>query len=162
MYRRTTGDLQVLLVHPGGPFWQKKDDGAWTIPKGEVESSEDELAAARREFREETGLDAVGEMIPLGSAKHKSGKVVTAWAFEGDCDPTAIKSNTFSIEWPPKSGQKKEFPEVDRACFFRLAEARQKIMSAELPLLDALPAACGVKTDERPNDDMTFPKGLFG
>jgi predicted NUDIX family NTP pyrophosphohydrolase len=127
---------EVFLAHPGGPFWKNKDDGAWMIPKGEVEDDEELLAAAIREFNEETGLTPVGPFLALGQVKHKSGKIVHAWAFEGDCDPTQIRSNTFEFEWPPKSGRKQKFSEVDRAEFFDLSTARRKMLPAELPLLD--------------------------
>jgi len=138
MYRVPKGELQVLLVHPGGPFWKNKDDGAWMIPKGEIAEGEDELAAAKREFQEETGLSPQGQLIPLDSVKQKAGKIVTAWAFEGDCDPGTIKSNTFTMEWPPKSGRQQVFPEVDRAYFWPLLEARRKILRAGVPFLDTL------------------------
>jgi predicted NUDIX family NTP pyrophosphohydrolase len=138
MYRLQDGALEVLLVHPGGPFWAKKDKGAWFLPKGEIAPDEDELAAAIREFEEETGLTPAGPFLALGSVKHKSGKTVTAWAFEGDCDPAALKSNTFSIEWPPRSGRKQEFPEVDRAEFFAVEAAREKIHIAEFELIARL------------------------
>jgi len=138
MYRRRAGVLEVLLVHPGGPFWAKKDLGAWTIPKGEVAEGEDELTTAQREFEEETGLHAEGPFHPLGHVKQKAGKVVHAWAFEGDGDPAAIRSNTFEVEWPPGSGQSQTFPEVDRADFFGLEEARRRINPAQVELLDAL------------------------
>jgi predicted NUDIX family NTP pyrophosphohydrolase len=131
MYRVRNGKLEVLLVHLGGPFWMKKDAGAWFVPKGEVEPGEDELGAAKREFKEETGFDPGDELQPLGSVKHKSGKTVTAWAFEGDCDPSALRSNTFTIEWPPRSGKQREFPEIDRADFFAIDAAREKIHPAE-------------------------------
>lgn len=138
MYRRRAGVLEVLLVHPGGPFWAKKDLGAWTIPKGEVAEGEDELTTAQREFEEETGFHPEGPFHPLGSVKQKAGKVVHAWAFEGDGDPAAIRSNTFEVEWPPGSGQLRTFPEVDRADFFGLGEARRRINPAQVELLDAL------------------------
>ena len=138
MYRRRAGALQVLLVHPGGPFWAKKDLGAWTIPKGEVAEGEDLLATARREFEEETSLRPDGPFEPLGSITQKAGKVVHAWAFEGDCDPTAVRSNTYKVEWPPRSGQWREFPEVDRAEWFSLADARAKINAAQAELLARL------------------------
>jgi predicted NUDIX family NTP pyrophosphohydrolase len=138
MYRRRDGVLEVLLVHPGGPFWAKKDLGAWTIPKGEVAEGEDELTTAQREFEEETGLRAEGPFHPLGSVRQKAGKVVHAWAFEGDGDPATIRSNTFEVEWPPGSGQLRTFPEVDRADFFGLEEARRRINPAQVELLDAL------------------------
>lgn len=114
MYRIKDGALQVLLAHPGGPYFAKKDDGAWTIPKGEPDGDEDLLLAAQREFKEETGITAFGPFIPLRPIKQKGGKVVHAWAFAGDCDPEAITSNTFTLEWPPKSGKQREFPEIDR------------------------------------------------
>jgi len=138
MYRIRGGALEVLLVHLGGPFWARKDAGAWFIPKGEIDPGEDELAAAKREFEEETGFKPSGPFIALGSVKHKSGKTVTAWAFEGDCDPSALKSNTFEMEWPPRSGKQSEFPEVDRAAFLTLDAAREKLHPAELELLGRL------------------------
>ncbi|MDE3108698.1 MAG: NUDIX domain-containing protein, partial [Acidobacteriota bacterium] len=113
MYRVRDGALEVLLVHPGGPFWVRKDAGAWFIPKGEVDPGEGDHAAALREFSEETGLTPSGPYLPLGTVRHKSGKIVVAWAFEGDCDPAALTSNKFSIEWPPHSGKRREFPEID-------------------------------------------------
>ena len=138
MYRQTDGNLQVLLAHPGGPFFQNKDEGAWSIPKGEIEPDEDLLEAAKREFTEEIGVTPAGPFIPLAQVKQKGGKVVHAWAFKGDCDPTAIVSNTFTIEWPPKSGQQKEFSEIDRAEFFDLDTARRKINAAQMSLIDEL------------------------
>ena len=138
LYRFREGVLQVLLAHPGGPFWAKKDAGAWTIPKGEIGDSEEPLAAARRELREETGLDLDGEFIALAPVRQKSGKWVHAWALEGDCDAAAIRSNTFSVEWPPKSGTQREFPEIDRAAWFTIPEAREKILAAQAAFLDEL------------------------
>ena len=138
LYRFREGVLEVLLAHPGGPFWAKKDAGAWTIPKGEIGDAEEPLAAARRELREETGLDLDGEFIALTAVRQKSGKWVHAWALEGDCDPAAIHSNTFSVEWPPKSGKRRDFPEIDRAAWFAIPEARTKILPAQIPLLDEL------------------------
>lgn len=137
MFRRHGRGLEVFLVHPGGPFWQKKDIGAWSIPKGEYLNGEDELAAAKREFDEETGVQPEGEFIPLGSVAQPGGKVVTAWALEGDCS-TTIRSNTFSMEWPPKSGQKREFPEVDRADWFSLPEARVRVHKGQIEFLERL------------------------
>lgn len=131
MYRHRAGKLQFFLVHPGGPFWAKKDRGAWSIPKGECMAGEDFLATARREFEEETGLQAEGNFVLLTPVKQPSWKVIHAWAFEGDCDPTKIKSNTFSMEWPPRSGKKQEFPEVDRAGWFDLDEAKEKISAGQ-------------------------------
>jgi predicted NUDIX family NTP pyrophosphohydrolase len=141
MFRRGAGGLQVLLVHPGGPFWAKKDLGAWTIPKGELEEGEDELQAARREFAEETGIQPEGPFRPLGQVRQKGGKVVHAWAFEADCDPAAIRSNTCRVQWPPRSGRWLEVPEVDRAEWFDPAEARRRINPAQAELVDALETA---------------------
>jgi len=142
MYRIRDQRIEVLLVHPGGPFWAKKDDGAWFIPKGEIAHEEDGLSAAKREFQEETGLEVSGELLPLGSTKHKSGKIVHVWAFEGNCDPSSIKSNTFKLEWPPRSGKEQEFPEIDRADFFTINEAKSKILSSESEFLDRLQGIC--------------------
>ena len=140
LHRRSgDGALEVLLVHPGGPFWAKKDLGAWSIPKGEYQDGEDALAAARREFAEELGSPAAdGELVALGEVRQKSGKVVSAWALEGDIDADAVTSNTFTMEWPPRSGRTREFPEVDRAAWFGLDEARERILPAQAPLLDRL------------------------
>jgi predicted NUDIX family NTP pyrophosphohydrolase len=132
MYRKRATKLEVLLVHPGGPFWQNKDAGVWSIPKGEVAEGEDVLGTAKREFREETSFKPTGLFIPLKPVKLKSGKLVHAWAVEGDLDAAAIKSNTFTMEWPPKSGRQFEFPEVDRAEFFDLATARKRINPAQV------------------------------
>jgi predicted NUDIX family NTP pyrophosphohydrolase len=140
MYRRSRGVLEVLLVHPGGPFWTKKDAGAWSIPKGEYEAGEEALVAAAREFQEETGLVAGGPYTPLTPIKQQGGKIVQAWAFEGDCDAEALTSTTFSLEWPPGSGRCQEFPEVDRAEWFTLEEARRKILPAQAAFLDELTA----------------------
>jgi predicted NUDIX family NTP pyrophosphohydrolase len=130
--------LEVLLVHPGGPYWKRKDDGVWTMPKGNVEPGEDVLAAAIREFTEETGLVADGPFVSLGEIRQRSGKRVYGWAFRGTCDPETIRSNSFEIEWPPRSGRRERFPEVDRAAFFTMAMARQKILPAEEPFLTRL------------------------
>ena len=135
LYRMQSGKLEVLLVHPGGPFWSKKDEGAWFVPKGELNVGEEPLAGAKREFEEETGLKPEGEFLALGSVKQKSGKTIVAWAFEGDCDPSSIKSNTFTIEWPPKSGRRQEFPEIDRAGFFTVTQAKAKMHPVEYPLV---------------------------
>lgn len=135
MFRRHTAELEVFLVHPGGPYWAKKDEGAWTLPKGEYEIGEEPLAAAKREFREETGFGAHAPFIELGSVQQKSGKVVRAWAFEGDCDPTQLVSNTCQIEWPPRSGKRVEIPEVDRGGWFTLAQAATLIREEQRPLL---------------------------
>ncbi len=138
MYRVRDGVLEVLLVHHGGPYWARKDAGAWFIPKGEVAPGEDDAAAAIREFTEETGLEPHGPFLMLGAVRHKSGKTVTAWAFEGDCDPSALTSNTFSMEWPPRSGKLRDFPEVDRAAFFTVKAARQKMHAAEFEFVARL------------------------
>ena len=128
----------MLLVHPGGPFWAKKDAGAWSIPKGEIEEDEDALGAARREFQEETGTKAEGEFVSLQPVTQRGGKRILAWAFEGDFDPLQLHSSTFSMEWPPRSGQKRDFPEVDRAAWFTLDEARRRINPGQVPLVDEL------------------------
>lgn len=138
MYRVRGRRVEVLLVHPGGPFWKKKDAGAWSIPKGEISPGEDGLDTARREFSEETGLSPEGQFFPLGQVVQKGGKTVRAWAFECDCDPAALKSNTFTMEWPPRSGKIQEFPEIDRAAFFTLEEARDRMNPAQAALLDTL------------------------
>jgi predicted NUDIX family NTP pyrophosphohydrolase len=138
MYRLRSDAIEVFLVHPGGPFWARKDQGAWTLPKGEYEQDEDPLAAARREFEEETGFPAGGRFLDLGSVRQKSGKVVVAWAFEGDCDPSQLVSNTCEIEWPPRSGNRQEIPEVDRGEWFLLKEAYERIRPEQGDLLTRL------------------------
>lgn len=137
LYRRR-GDFEVFLVHPGGPFWAKKDAGAWSLPKGEFTDGEDPLEAARREFTEETGSPIDGEFRLLEPVKQSGGKVVHAWAVEADCDVSKVRSNSFSIEWPPKSGRMQQFPEVDRAGWFTVAEARKRITKGQVLLLDQL------------------------
>jgi predicted NUDIX family NTP pyrophosphohydrolase len=136
MYSIQDGKFQVLLAHPGGPFFKNKDDGAWTIPKGEIEPGEDMLEAAKREFEEETGVTPTGPFIELTPITQKGGKIVYAWAFRGDCDPSAIVSNTFTMEWPQKSGRQMEFPEMDRADFFDVAAASRKIKAAQMALVE--------------------------
>jgi predicted NUDIX family NTP pyrophosphohydrolase len=139
LHRGRGDDLQVLLVHPGGPLWAQRDAGVWSIPKGEYEEGEDPLAAARREFAEELGTPAPdGDALELGEIRQKSGKRVRAWALEGDLDAGGIRSNTFSMQWPPRSGRVQEFPEVDRARWFGLAEAREKLNPAQVPLVERL------------------------
>lgn len=138
MYHRRGEVIEVFLVHPGGPFWAKKDDGSWSLPKGEYEPDEDPLHAARREFREETGFSAEGHFYALAAVKVGKGKIVEAWYFEGDADPNALRSNTFSLEWPPRSGNIQDFPEVDRGAWFELPEARAKVVKGQLPFLDEL------------------------
>ena len=130
--------VEVLLVHPGGPLWAKKDEGAWSIPKGEIDADEDPLAAARREFEEELGSPVSGEFIALAPIRQASGKVVHAWAVEGDFDPATLTSGTFSMEWPPRSGRQQQFPEVDRAEWFTIDNAKRKINKAQIALLDQL------------------------
>jgi predicted NUDIX family NTP pyrophosphohydrolase len=137
LYRRCD-DLQVFLVHPGGPFWAKKDLGAWSLPKGEFVEGEEPLQAAKREFTEETGLIIDGEFRPLEPVKQSGGKLVHAWAIEADCDVSQVRSNSFSLEWPPKSGRMQQFPEVDRAEWFNLPEARKRIVKGQAALLDQL------------------------
>lgn len=143
MWKRDRGTLRVLLVHPGGPFWARKDAGAWTIPKGEHADGEEPLAAAKREFAEELGVAPAGEFVPLGEIRQKAGKLVTAFAVEGDFDIGALVSNTFELEWPPRSGRKASFPEVDRAAWFTPDEARAKILDAQRELIDRLVQAAG-------------------
>jgi predicted NUDIX family NTP pyrophosphohydrolase len=138
MYRRRNGSLEVLLVHPGGPFWAKKDAGAWSIPKGEFSGDENALMAARREFEEETGFLPAGRFVQLTPVKQPSGKVIHAWALEGDLDATAIRSNTFTVEWPPQSGVHQEFPEVDRAAWFTIEAAKEKIIKGQTDFIDEL------------------------
>lgn len=138
LYRRRSDSTKVLLVHPGGPYWAKKDEGAWSIPKGLYEPGEDPEAAARREFAEETGFTPTGSLIPLGSFRQPSGKLIAAWAAEGEFDTAALRSNLFSIEWPPRSGRMQEFPEADRAEWFAPGEARHKILKGQVPILEAL------------------------
>lgn len=138
LYRLTAAGPEVLLVHPGGPFWAKKDAGAWSIPKGLYEEGEDPLAAAKREFAEETGCVPAGDFWPLGAFKQAGGKIVEAWAVEGDFDLSAFRSNTFIIEWPPRSGTMVEFPEADRAAWFGIEDAMLKIVKGQAPILAAL------------------------
>jgi predicted NUDIX family NTP pyrophosphohydrolase len=137
-YRRTKGRIEVLLVHPGGPFWAKRDVGAWSIPKGLFEAAEEPLEAAQREFQEETGQAIEGEFLPLGWIKQPGGKTVHAWAVETDFDPAGFQSNMFELEWPPKSGRMQEFPEVDRVGWFSLATATEKILKGQREFLDRL------------------------
>jgi predicted NUDIX family NTP pyrophosphohydrolase len=138
MFRRRGGETEVLLAHPGGPFWSRRDDAAWTLPKGEIGPSEDPLAAARREFLEETGFPSAPPFLPLGELRQKSGKRITAWAFEGDADPADLVSNLFELEWPPRSGRLQSFPEVDRVHWFGLDEARRKLIAGQAPFIDSL------------------------
>ncbi|WP_353642091.1 NUDIX domain-containing protein [Mesorhizobium sp. WSM2239] len=143
VYRMRAEAIEVLLVHPGGPFWQKRDLGAWSIPKGEYADNEDAEAAARREFTEETGWTIADEMTPLGAIRQKAGKTVTAFAAECDFDPATLTSNSFEMEWPPRSGRVASFPEIDRAGWFSLADARARIIEGQRPLLDRLEEILG-------------------
>jgi predicted NUDIX family NTP pyrophosphohydrolase len=144
LYRRRDGAVELLLVHPGGPLWARRDAGAWSIPKGEVGEGEDPRAVALREFEEETGQPPPqGELVALGEVRQRGGKLVTAWAAAGDLDPAAITSNTFTLEWTPRSGRRREFPEVDRAGWFDPATARDKLLAAQAELVDRLLAALG-------------------
>jgi predicted NUDIX family NTP pyrophosphohydrolase len=145
MYRGRRRDLEVFLVHPGGPHFAKKDEGYWTIPKGEYLDGEQPLEAAVREFQEETGFNASGDFLELGWIKQKGGKIVSGWAFEGDCDPDKLISNHCEVEWPPKSGRRIEIPEVDRGAWFSLKEAKKRIKPTQIPLLERLSLALGGK-----------------
>jgi predicted NUDIX family NTP pyrophosphohydrolase len=138
MFRRRGPGIEVLLIHPGGPFWANKDVGAWSVPKGEYDDSEEPLAAAQREFGEETGWPSAPPFLPLGSIKQRGGKVVTAWAFEGDADPATLTSNEFEMEWPRHSGRMQSFPEADRAEWFEPAEARRRILASQVGFIDEL------------------------
>jgi predicted NUDIX family NTP pyrophosphohydrolase len=138
LYRRRSEMLEIFLVHPGGPFWAQRDEGAWSIPKGEYAPGDDPLAAAQREFNEETGFPVSGPFVPLSPVRLAGGKVISAWAASGDLDPAQIHSNCFVLEWPPKSGTMREFPEVDRGAWFPIDEARIKLIAGQRPLLDQL------------------------
>ncbi|HYB93494.1 MAG TPA: NUDIX domain-containing protein [Vicinamibacterales bacterium] len=146
LYRRRPSGIEVLLAHPGGPLWARKDFGAWTLPKGQFTDAELPLDAARREFEEEMGSAPQGEFVALGTVKQPSGKIIHAWAAEADFDVTTVKSNLFQMEWPPKSGRMSEFPEVDRAGWFSIEEARLKILKGQAPFLDRLLALLEVKS----------------
>ena len=143
LYRRHAGRLEVLLAHPGGPYWRGRDEGAWTLPKGAVEAGEDDAAAARREFEEELGAPAPATLEPLGTIRQRGGKWVAGFAAEGQFDPAALRSNAFECEWPPRSGRRATFPEVDRDAWFDLPSARRKLLPAQLPLLERLVARLG-------------------
>ena len=143
LFRRGGTGVEVLLGHPGGPFWHRKDQGAWSIPKGLIGPGEDALSAARREFLEETGHEPEGHCIALGEARQPGGKLVQVWAVEGDCDPDDLQSNTFEMEWPPRSGRRQTFPEIDRAAWFGVAAARLKILKGQVVFIDRLLEALG-------------------
>jgi predicted NUDIX family NTP pyrophosphohydrolase len=138
MFRRRGATVEVLLAHPGGPFWSRRDEAAWTLPKGEIGVDEEPLAAARREFGEETGFASEPPFIPLGELRQKSGKRISAWAFEGDADPLRLVSNLFEMEWPPRSGRMQSFPEIDRVRWCGVEEARRKLIAGQVPFVDAL------------------------
>ena len=138
LYRKRLGIVEIFLVHPGGPYWAHKDDGAWSIPKGEFQTGEDALQAAQREFFEETGVAVNGPFLALTPIRQPSGKIISAWAVEGELDPSQLHSNTFLLEWPPKSGVMQSFPEVDRGAWFSLAEARTKLSAGQRPLLQGI------------------------
>jgi predicted NUDIX family NTP pyrophosphohydrolase len=149
---RRSNHLELFLVHPGGPFWARKDDGAWSLPKGEYSEDEDALQAAKREFQEETSIPIDGDFLPLGELRQPSGKLITAWALEQDVDPTLVKSNMSSMEWPPKSGKTQEFPEVDRAAWFPISQARRKLLKGQIAFINRLANKLGVTVeDNRPN-----------
>lgn len=156
LYKRAGQDLQVLLVHPGGPFWAKKDKGAWSIPKGEFIESEDPQDAAKREFQEELGLaPPEGQMIDLGSAKQSSGKMVYIWAQDSDLDISKMKSNMFEMQWPPKSSQMQQFPEADKAAWLSLQQASEKIVKGQVPFLERLAEQFGQEINSQPQQDQT-------
>jgi len=138
MFRRAAAGTEVLLAHPGGPFWARRDEASWTLPKGEIAPDEEPLAAARREFQEETGFESAPPFLPLGELRQKSGKRISAWAFEGDADPARLVSLAFEMEWPPRSGRMQSFPEVDRVGWFGLEEARRKLIAGQAPFITAL------------------------
>jgi predicted NUDIX family NTP pyrophosphohydrolase len=163
LWRSRDGRLEVLLAHPGGPFWAKKDIGHWTIPKGEMEPGEELIAVARREFAEETGHDVPDRpLIGLGEITQKSGKLVLGWAVEGDLDPSAAVSNTYELEWPPNSGAVRTFPEIDRVEWFDLDEARRRLKAAQVPFLDRLEAALATPGGHRLDEPMQRPSGDAG
>jgi predicted NUDIX family NTP pyrophosphohydrolase len=160
LFRKVDASFEVFLVHPGGPFWEKKDSGAWSLPKGEYDRSEDPLGAALREFEEETSFRLEpGNVLPLGELRQPSGKIITAWALEKDVDPTLVKSNMFEMEWPPKSGTLQEFPEVDRAGWFPLSRARQKLLKGQVVFLTRLVEALNLPPDDLETNDGDAAKG---
>jgi predicted NUDIX family NTP pyrophosphohydrolase len=157
LYRKLDSSVEVLIVHPGGPFWAKKDKGAWSLPKGEFVDGEDGLSAAKREFKEELGLESPeGAYTEIGSVKYKSGKTIHAWALEGDMDVSAITSNTITMEWPPRSGKQQEFPEVDKAGWFGLEKAKEKLNPAQTLFIDRLAEILGTDLSEPPEQASLF------
>jgi predicted NUDIX family NTP pyrophosphohydrolase len=163
LYRQNSGELEVLLVHMGGPYWEKKDVGAWSIPKGEFED-EDPLTAAKREFEEETGTVPVGDFIPLEPLKQPSGKVIYAWAVNATFDITTLRSNLFSMEWPPKSGKLQEFPEIDRAAWLTPDIAKRKILKGQVPFIDQLQTVLGTihQRTSRDQNSLSYSSGAAG
>jgi predicted NUDIX family NTP pyrophosphohydrolase len=153
LFRRRPAGVEVMLVHPGGPFWAKKDLGAWSIPKGLADEGEDLLAAAKREFLEETGATVEGEFLDLGGHKQSGGKTIVVWASEGDFDPASLTSNMFSLEWPPRSGKTAEFPEVDEGAWLSVDEALEKINKGQRPIITALLARLGAEAERRPQGE---------
>ena len=151
LFRKSEAGVEVFLVHPGGPFWAKKDLGSWSLPKGEFEDSEDPLTAAKREFTEETGCVVDGAFVALGDLKQPSGKLISAWALEHDLDPAMVKSNTFPMEWPPKSGKTQEFPEVDAGGWFLLPAALEKLLKGQADFISRLAEKVGVSVP-KPQD----------
>ena len=148
LYRFHNNCIEILLVHPGGPYWAKKDAGAWSIPKGEFEENEDPLNAATREMKEETGVTISGEFIELTPVKQKSRKLIYAWGVQGNINPEELTSNTFEIEWPPRSGKKKSFPEIDKAAWFKPEEAKKKIIEGQIPLIEEIEKKLQLKQRE--------------
>jgi predicted NUDIX family NTP pyrophosphohydrolase len=160
LFRRST-HLELFLVHPGGPFWARKDDGAWSLPKGEYSEPENPLEAAKREFQEETGISVDGDFLPLGELRQPGGKLVTAWALEKDVDPTLVKSNLFSMQWPPKSGKTQEFPEIDRAAWFPISQARTKLLKGQLAFINRLMNKLSVTVEDNSLTEPPEPSSLF-
>jgi predicted NUDIX family NTP pyrophosphohydrolase len=160
LFRRST-DLEIFLVHPGGPFWARKDDGAWSLPKGEYSENEDAFSAAKREFQEETGISVDGDFLPLGELRQPGGKLITAWALEKDVDPSLIKSNPFSMEWPPKSGKTQDFPEVDRAAWFPVPLALTKLLKGQVAFINRLMKKLDVTVENNRQNGPSEQSSLF-
>jgi predicted NUDIX family NTP pyrophosphohydrolase len=160
LFRRSP-HIELFLVHPGGPFWARKDDGAWSLPKGEYSEGEDALQAAKREFQEETGMSVDGDFLPLGELRQPSGKLITAWTLEKDVDPTLVKSNLFSTEWPPKSGKTQEFPEVDRAAWFPIPQARTKLLKGQVAFINRLAQKLGLTVEDNGRTGAPEQSSLF-
>jgi predicted NUDIX family NTP pyrophosphohydrolase len=158
---RRSNHLDLFLVHPGGPFWARKDNGAWSLPKGEYSEDEDALQAAKREFQEEIGISVDGDFFPLGELRQPSGKLITAWALEKDVDPALVKSNSFSMEWPPKSGKTQEFPEVDRAAWFPISLARTKLLKGQVAFINRLAKKLSVSNEDNGPSGAPEQSSLF-